>query len=219
MWVAGAVGRPPSPGYPAAVRQPPNLTAASDGQDYGAYDSDAFNKAGGRGAERLRPEPRPLPCRPRRPQLGGRDVTLHPAGITKFYMLHGSDVTPHDADPVVQNVCTQTWRHRRLELIPARTAASAVATGGHPTPGVRGPSGSSTSPGCCSQHNLSRRHYGRGPPMFAYVIRRLFIGLMLLGDELDDVPCSERRPSTSARYVAARTAPRPDRARSNKALG
>ena len=77
----------------------PNLTANSDGQDYGAYESDEFNAPGRRGPERRRRSTtRPPPCR--RPTcVLGEDVAYIPLEIAQFYLLYGSKVTNFTTTP------------------------------------------------------------------------------------------------------------------------
>lgn len=70
----------------------PNLTSASDGQDYGAYDSDAFNETvdQAQAAPTLDEQTKAL-------QDGevilGQDTAYIPLEIAQFYFLHGSKVT------------------------------------------------------------------------------------------------------------------------------
>lgn len=76
----------------------PNLTANSDGQDYGAYDSDEFNKLvdEAQNASDLDAQTAALQ---QADELLGQDVAYIPLSITKFYMMHGSKVTNYTTTP------------------------------------------------------------------------------------------------------------------------
>jgi peptide/nickel transport system substrate-binding protein len=70
----------------------PNLTENSDGQDYGAYKSDEFNKLvdEAQNATTLDEQTAALQ---EADKLLGEDVAYIPLEISRFYFLHGSKVT------------------------------------------------------------------------------------------------------------------------------
>jgi peptide/nickel transport system substrate-binding protein len=70
----------------------PNLTANSDGQDYGAYDSDKFNALvdQAQAASKLDDQTKALQ---QADLVLGQDVAYIPLEIQNFYFLHGSKVT------------------------------------------------------------------------------------------------------------------------------
>ena len=70
----------------------PNLTANSDGQDYGAYDSDEFNKLVDEAANASDIDAQTAALQ-QADELLGQDYAYIPLSITKSYMLHGSKVT------------------------------------------------------------------------------------------------------------------------------
>lgn len=76
----------------------PNLTAASNGQDYGAYKSDKFNKLvdQAQNATDLNVQTKALQDAD---AVLGEDVAYIPLEITKFYMMRGSGVTGYMNDP------------------------------------------------------------------------------------------------------------------------
>lgn len=76
----------------------PNLTRWSNGQDYGAYNSSAFNRLVDRAeaARNLHAQTKAL--RQADAQLG-RDTAYIPMDITKFYFLRGSKVTGFKTTP------------------------------------------------------------------------------------------------------------------------
>jgi peptide/nickel transport system substrate-binding protein len=76
----------------------PNLTAASDGQDYGAYKSDAFNKLVDEAQHASSLDQQTAALQKADEQLG-KDYAYIPLNITKFYMLHGSKVTNYITTP------------------------------------------------------------------------------------------------------------------------
>ena len=76
----------------------PNLTANSDGQDYGAYDSDAFNKLVDEAQNASDLDAQTAALQQADEQLG-QDYAYIPLSITKFYMLHGSKVTNYTTTP------------------------------------------------------------------------------------------------------------------------
>ena len=128
-------GRPPITVTPPLFDSRPNLTANSNGQDYGAYESDEFNALVDEAAERA-----DLDARPRSPggrQLLGEDVAYIPLNITKFYFLHGSKVTDYTITP--RPTCTRTSVHRCRAVTASTQLTSTVASGGRvarpPDPG------------------------------------------------------------------------------------
>ncbi|HEU5037769.1 MAG TPA: ABC transporter substrate-binding protein [Nocardioides sp.] len=76
----------------------PNLTAASDGQDYGAYDSAAFNKLVDQAQHASDLDAQTAALQKADIQLG-KDVAYIPLSITKFYMLYGSQITNYTTTP------------------------------------------------------------------------------------------------------------------------
>jgi peptide/nickel transport system substrate-binding protein len=76
----------------------PNLTANSDGQDYGAYKSDQFNGLvnEAQSASKLDDQTAALQ---QADTVLGKDTAYIPLSITKFYMLHGSKVTNYTTTP------------------------------------------------------------------------------------------------------------------------
>lgn len=76
----------------------PNLTKNSDGQDYGAYDSDEFNALvdEAQNASDLDAQTAALQ---EADVLLGEDVAYIPLTTTKFYMLYGSKVTNYTTTP------------------------------------------------------------------------------------------------------------------------
>ncbi|MFC6341797.1 ABC transporter substrate-binding protein [Nocardioides hankookensis] len=76
----------------------PNLTSNSDGQDYGAYKSDAFNKLVDQAANASTLEDQTAALQQADIQLG-QDVAYIPLEIAQFYFLHGSKVTNFTTTP------------------------------------------------------------------------------------------------------------------------
>ncbi|KQW43051.1 ABC transporter substrate-binding protein [Nocardioides sp. Root1257] len=76
----------------------PNLTENSDGQDYGAYKSDAFNKLVDQAANATSLEDQTAALQQADIQLG-QDVAYIPLEIAQFYFLHGSKVTNFTTTP------------------------------------------------------------------------------------------------------------------------
>ena len=76
----------------------PNLTENSDGQDYGAYKSDAFNKLVDEAANSTSLEDQTAALQQADIQLG-QDVAYIPLEIAQFYFLHGSKVTNFTTTP------------------------------------------------------------------------------------------------------------------------
>lgn len=76
----------------------PNLSAASDGQDYGGYKSDAFNKLvdAAQGAASLDEQTKALQ---EADAVLGEDVAYIPLEISQFYFLHGSKVVGFTTTP------------------------------------------------------------------------------------------------------------------------
>ncbi|HYF73330.1 MAG TPA: ABC transporter substrate-binding protein [Nocardioides sp.] len=70
----------------------PNLTANSDGQDYGAYDSEEFNKLVDEAANAASLDEQTAALQEADKVLG-EDVAYIPLEIAQFYFLHGSKVT------------------------------------------------------------------------------------------------------------------------------
>jgi peptide/nickel transport system substrate-binding protein len=76
----------------------PNLTANSDGQDYGAYDSDEFNKLVDEAANASDVDAQTAALQEADKVLG-EDVAYIPLEIAQFYFLHGSKVTGYINTP------------------------------------------------------------------------------------------------------------------------
>jgi peptide/nickel transport system substrate-binding protein len=76
----------------------PNLTANSDGQDYGAYDSAAFNKLVDQAQNATNLDDQTAALQKADLQLG-KDIAYIPLSVTKFYMLYGSKVTNYTTTP------------------------------------------------------------------------------------------------------------------------
>jgi peptide/nickel transport system substrate-binding protein len=76
----------------------PNLTANSDGQDYGAYKSDEFNGLvdEAQNASDLDAQTAALQ---QADEVLGQDTAYIPLSITKFYMMYGSKVTNYTTTP------------------------------------------------------------------------------------------------------------------------
>ena len=75
----------------------PNLTQNSDGQDYGAYDSDEFNGLVDEAANAADLDAQTAALQ-QADILLGEDVAYIPLTTTKFYMLYGSKVTNYTVD-------------------------------------------------------------------------------------------------------------------------
>ena len=76
----------------------PNLTENSDGQDYGAYDSDEFNGLVDQAANAATLEDQTAALQQADIVLG-QDVAYIPLEIAQFYFLHGSKVTNFTTTP------------------------------------------------------------------------------------------------------------------------
>ena len=76
----------------------PNLTANSDGQDYGAYKSDKFNALVDEAANATTLEEQTAALQEADKVLG-EDVAYIPLEIAQFYFLHGSKVTGYTNTP------------------------------------------------------------------------------------------------------------------------
>ena len=76
----------------------PNLTSNSDGQDYGAYDSDAFNKLVDQAQHASNLDDQTAALQKADLQLG-KDVAYIPLSVARFYMLYGSKVANYVATP------------------------------------------------------------------------------------------------------------------------
>ncbi|MFC6042720.1 ABC transporter substrate-binding protein [Nocardioides hankookensis] len=76
----------------------PNLTENSDGQDYGAYESDEFNALVDQAANATSLEDQTAALQQADIVLG-QDVAYIPLEIQKFYFLHGSKVTGYTNTP------------------------------------------------------------------------------------------------------------------------
>ncbi|MGN6251988.1 MAG: ABC transporter substrate-binding protein [Marmoricola sp.] len=76
----------------------PNLTPQNNGQDYGRYKSDAFNKLvdEAQGAASLADQTKALQ---QADIVLGKDTAYIPLEITNFYMLRGSGITGYTTDP------------------------------------------------------------------------------------------------------------------------
>ena len=93
----------------------PNLTANSDGQDYGAYKSDEFNGLVDE-AQNAAVLDEQTAALQQADIVLGEDVAYIPLEIAKFYFLHGSKVTNFTTTPAVQRLPGPRC-HRRGELI------------------------------------------------------------------------------------------------------
>jgi peptide/nickel transport system substrate-binding protein len=76
----------------------PNLTSASDGQDYGAYDSAAFNKLVDEAQHASDLDAQTAALQKADVQLG-KDVAYIPLSVARFFMMYGSKVTNYVATP------------------------------------------------------------------------------------------------------------------------
>ncbi|CAI9406081.1 ABC transporter substrate-binding protein [Nocardioides sp. T2.26MG-1] len=76
----------------------PNLTANSDGQDYGAYKSDEFNKLVDEAANAADVDAQTAALQ-KADEVLGKDVAYIPLEIAQFYFLHGSKVTGYMNTP------------------------------------------------------------------------------------------------------------------------
>ncbi|RLV48542.1 ABC transporter substrate-binding protein [Nocardioides mangrovicus] len=76
----------------------PNLSSASNGQDYGNYKSDAFNALVDKAQESADLNAQTTALQQADAQLGS-DVAYIPLAVDKFYMTRGSKVTGYVVDP------------------------------------------------------------------------------------------------------------------------
>ena len=91
--------------WPSAITVTPplfdsriNLTANSDGQNYGAYESDAFNKLVDQAAAASSLDDQTTALQQADVQLG-EDVAYVPLSVRRFFMLYGSQVANFIAGP------------------------------------------------------------------------------------------------------------------------
>jgi peptide/nickel transport system substrate-binding protein len=91
--------------WPSAITVTPplfdsriNLTANSDGQDYGAYESDAFNALVDQAAAASSLDDQTSALQQADIQLG-EDVAYVPLSVRRFFLLYGSKVTNYTAGP------------------------------------------------------------------------------------------------------------------------
>jgi len=76
----------------------PNLTENSDGQDYGAYDSDAFNALVDQSQAAADLDAQTSALQKADLQLG-EDLAYIPLSVIRFFLVHGSQVTNFTAGP------------------------------------------------------------------------------------------------------------------------
>jgi peptide/nickel transport system substrate-binding protein len=91
--------------WPSAITVTPplfdsriNLTANSDGQNYGAYESDAFNELVDQAVAATSLDDQTTALQQADVQLG-EDVAYVPLSVRRFFMLHGSKVANYIAGP------------------------------------------------------------------------------------------------------------------------